>query len=283
MKVLLLGSTGFIGSAIFAELMLREIPFETITRQEWDLNDLNQDPPLYSDITHIVNAAGCTNFALVDQNWSSNFYSPIKLFDLYQDIPILHFGTSWVNYTDKFQTPYLKAKQALEAFVEARFHNVTILRPSIVTGHTWYEYLPRDKFFGFGIHCAKSGCYKDIEDKKWDLIPVDWIASTCVDMLQRPKLKYRKYNFSQGPTSQTLKDLFDCYKDVELVGELDRAYKLKVNKAVKVYRPYLEQEAIFDNNNLWFDNFDLPPSVIDINQAFVDKLNPKTILLKGEL
>lgn len=294
MKVLVFGSTGFLGNAVCSELLDKNIPYVAHVRSghgnvragdtlSWDImtpfDSQTSLVPYFDDITHIVNCAGETSFFKKNTNYQLNSKFPMLLAETYTDIPILNVGTAWTNlYPNQINNEYLKCKNVSEDYLLEWCDNVVMIRPSIITSHDELGYIATDQFFGIGQYLAYSGAFKEMENLQWDLVSVDWCARVIVDMLQRPMLKYRQYNFSAGKEfSPTLKALFDCYKDVQFVGSFNEREQRKINMAVEMYRPFIELEATFDNTRLSEEQFELPTSVVANNKMYVDRLDPKTI------
>lgn len=294
MKVLVIGSRGFLGRAVCDVLLEKDINFIAHQRPYagdtnakigntvfWDMMtpfSQNEIIPHYKDVTHVINCAGETSFSKKEQNGKLNAQRPIEIATVYGDVPVYNVGTAWTNcYPNLVQNEYLKCKAYSEDYLIDWCENVTMIKPSIITSHDNFGYIPTDQFFGLIQYMAYKDAYLSMQNKQVDVVSVDWCARSIVELMLKPHLKYKQYNLSAWHDSPTLDELFSCYNEVTWLGGPSEKEERKVTRAIEMYRPFVELEAIFDNSNLMEEGIEPPTSVWANNKRYVSNLQPKTI------
>ncbi|WP_245259297.1 SDR family oxidoreductase [Methylobacterium sp. 77] len=183
---------------------------------------------------------------------------------------------------------YSASKAAAETSLAARFADlpVVVARPSIVLGHSTLGARPGSSILWVIRACDRLRLVAGDRDGTVDIVPIDWVANTLVEMLERPDLAHRIYHLSAGLKSRTrwsdlgrtldLVDPADSPRHYDefaasdratlqarfaAVFGMDEAIKIAMFRALQAYYRFCELNVTFDNTRLLSEGFAAPPSL----------------------
>lgn len=184
--------------------------------------------------------------------------------------------------------PYSASKAAAETSLAARFADLPLVvaRPSIVLGHSTLGARPGSSILWVIRACDRLRLVAGDRDGTVDIVPIDWVADTLVEMLARSDLAHRTYHLSAGTGSRTrwsdlgrtldrvdpadgprhydefsARDRATLHRRFTEVFGMDEAIKVAMFRALQAYYRFCELDVTFDNARLLAEGFPPPPAL----------------------
>ncbi len=166
-------------------------------------------------VTHVLHAAAHTSFRSVRTARETNVAGTGELARVFAGAPalerFLYVGTAYrlgvaeVRHVEEDMpsstehlVEYTRSKAEAEAVLEGMGLPLVIARPSIVVGHTRLGVTPSASLFWYYPALAVAGVSPFSEDRKRDIVPVDWAAAALVHLLLSHTLRFDRYHVSAG-------------------------------------------------------------------------------------
>lgn len=165
--------------------------------------------------------------------------------------------------------PYARTKKLCEHMIRELLPDVpqTIFRPSIVLGDSRRAETTQFDMVRAFAFLASLPVLPLRPDDRIDIVPVDYVAESIVDLHSRERTRYDTYHLSSGGASQTYGELTRHLSKVQgtsrplFVPLLERPFIAAVTAAshlghtplgyagtlMKVFMPYLVWNTVFDN------------------------------------
>lgn len=183
---------------------------------------------------------------------------------------------------------YSASKAAAEMSLADRFPDLPLVvaRPSIVLGHSTLGARPGSSILWVIRACDRLRLVAGDRHGTVDIVPIDWVADTLVEMLARPDLAHRTYHLSAGMVSRTrwselgrtldlvdpgdgprhydefsARDRATLHARFTEVFGMDEAIKVAMFRALQAYYRFCELNVTFDNTRLLAEGFAPPPSL----------------------
>jgi nucleoside-diphosphate-sugar epimerase len=248
--------------------------------------------PRVAKITEVINSGAIATFGASNDIWPVNVDGPMALARAVKDnvgfrrfvqvgtamcCGMLSNQTIHENYRApddaEHAVPYTKSKIAIEEQLMKELPQLplVIARPSIVMGHTTLGCTPNPSLFWiFRIARALRTFTANLTDVL-DVVPVDFVASSLLLLLEKPHLHEQRYHLSAGPK------FIDQFHEIEAAvsrglnrSSVSDEYQKKTIAEIKLLAPQfpkllgpcvdfvvmraIEQYGQFAAMNLTFDN-----------------------------
>jgi dTDP-4-dehydrorhamnose reductase len=202
MRLILLGSSGYIGSALLKEIDARSIPCGALHRQQIDYTDEKEfrkyiaaaDKP-----THVINAAcfiptngrvdDCRNFPR--ETWESNVHFPAMLARVCNDLGIMlcHIGTGCLYDEDHYYTedelPTRWKHDYAGLYVNTKWYGEVLVQKLCPNSFVWRIRLPFDEFDHPRNFLTKIQQHAQIWDHSNNLTHRGDFARAAIDMIEK--------------------------------------------------------------------------------------------------
>jgi len=274
-----------------------------------------EDPRLAS-IKRVVNCAALTSFGANARAFATNVDGTLRFVHHIRQVArierFLHVSTAMIcgdrpasfvreddypRQTATHLVNYTESKAEAERLLRLTLPGfpLTIVRPSIIAGHTTLGTAPSSSIFWAFRMSDALGMITGQEDGKIDVIPVDYAAQALRFLLLKPVLKYSSYHISAGPESAVtwneISEAFDQsaswtrpsvgYRASTVTGyrtatieeievrkpEFDtlfgRCNKGFMMKAIKLYGAFAGLDTVFDTSRLREEGFGASPKFSD--------------------
>jgi nucleoside-diphosphate-sugar epimerase len=180
------------------------------------------DDPRLARITHVLHAAASTSFRSVRGVRHTNILGTLGLVHHLRRVArlerFLYVSTAYLcgagapalvreddspRLDARHLVEYTASKAETELLLAATAPElpVVVVRPSAVVGHTRLGCGPSASLFWYYRCLALLGRTPFPPDARRDIVPVDYVAATLVDLLFRTKLRHRCYHVSAGDVS----------------------------------------------------------------------------------
>ena len=267
-----------------------------------------EDPRLTS-ITRVVNCAALTSFGANARAFATNVDGTLRFVHHIRQVSkierFLHVSTAMIcgdrpasfvreddypRQTTNHLVNYTQSKAEAERLLRLTLPGfpLTIVRPSIIAGHTELGTAPSSSIFWAFRMSDQLGMITGQQDGKIDVIPVDYASRALRFLLLKPTLKYQSYHISAGPESAcTWDDIAEAFdrstswtrptvglrsiatttgyrtstiEEIELrKPEFDtlfgRCSKAFMMKAIKLYGAFAGLNTVFDTSRLREEGF----------------------------
>lgn len=256
------------------------------------------------EVTHVIHSAAVTSFAndprikAVNVDASLDFVSVLR--DCANVKRFINVGTAWCVGMDvekiviedgeqgssEHVVPYTESKLEFERAVRLKYPDFPLIsaRPSIVVGHTKLGTRPSGSIYWVFRSVQILGQFTPAFDGRMDVVPVDWVAQSLLQLTQKPDLWFDTYHLSAGTTSYSTVGQLDTaiaagrmvephgragYKRVntrELAkavydrrSDLGGAHPLILARALSIYAKFAESGVVFDNARTLAEGVAPPP------------------------
>lgn len=168
--------------------------------------------------------------------------------------------------------PYARTKKFCEHMIRELLPDVprTIFRPSIILGDSRHPKTTQFDMVRAFVFLAGLPVLPFRPDDKVDIVPVDFVASSIVELHQKDKPGHEIYHLSSGTASQTFRELTKSLAEAQgkrsptFTPVLERPFTSIVNflserrgtavgygaSLLKVFIPYLVWNTVFDNTRV---------------------------------
>jgi nucleoside-diphosphate-sugar epimerase len=171
-------------------------------------------------ITEVINSGAIATFGASNDIWPVNVNGPMALAKAVVNNPGFHrfvqVGTAMCcgmlsnqtvheNYRApedaEHAVPYTKSKIAIEERLRNELPQLplVIARPSIVMGHSTMGCTPNPSLFWIFRIARALRTFTANPTDVLDVIPVDFVASSLLLLLEKPQLHEQRYHISSGP------------------------------------------------------------------------------------
>ena len=262
------------------------------------------DEPRMRNVSHVIHAAAVTAFSNHPRIRAINVDACLQFVEVLKKSSnvqrFVNVGTAWCvgmdvdklvcedseQSSDSHIVPYTQSKLEFETSVR-RLHPefpFVSARPSIVVGHTRYGTAPSGSIYWVFRSVQVLGQFTCEYDQRIDVVPVDWVAQTLINLAIKPELSFDTYHLSAGQDSySTISQLDTAMADGRNIqphgragykhvggGELTKAvYESRkmlgdanpwlLSKALALYAKFAQSGVLFDNQRTLFEGIEPPP------------------------
>jgi nucleoside-diphosphate-sugar epimerase len=200
-----------------------EFPSDELLDTQIILGDLHGLAEVATDarlekVAYVIHSAAVTSFSSAERIANTNVDASLAFVSmLVERSPLKRFvnvGTAWsVGFvsdavvlegegarSDVHFVPYTKSKADFErlarhTFAKAPFVSV---RPSIVVGHTRFGTEPSGSIYWVFRAAAILGAFTCRLEDRIDVVPVDWVARSLIQIATAEQLNFDSYHLSSG-------------------------------------------------------------------------------------
>lgn len=176
--------------------------------------------PALADITHVINSAALATFSTNPKLWPINvdgtFAFVKRLTEIAHIERFVHVGTAMCVGPDaqppvaedycppepiRHLVPYTETKIEIENRLRRLLPQLPLIqaRPTIIVGHARLGTRPSGSIFWVFRTAMLLERWTVAPDGRIDVVPVDWVAQSLIELALKPRLKHRLYHLSAGP------------------------------------------------------------------------------------
>jgi nucleoside-diphosphate-sugar epimerase len=209
-----------IGKFLSDQALLESITETNILLGDFAEADVFLRDPRVKNITEVINSGAIATFGASNDIWPVNVNGPMALARAVVGNPgfrrFVQVGTAMCcgmlsnqtiheNYRApndaEHAVPYTKSKIAIEEQLMTELPQLplVIARPSIVMGHSTMGCTPNPSLFWIFRIARALRTFTANPTDVLDVIPVDFVASSLLLLLEKPQLHEQRYHISAGP------------------------------------------------------------------------------------
>jgi nucleoside-diphosphate-sugar epimerase len=257
-----------------------------------------------ADVTHVIHSAAVTSFSAHPKIRAINVDASlefVRLLTRHADLKrFLNVGTAWCvgmrgaglvaeeanPLMGEHAVPYTESKIEFERAVRQEFPELAFVsaRPSIVVGHTKLGTTPSGSIYWVFRSGQLMGRFTANYDDRVDVVPVDWVARSLLQLIVKPRLAHDTYHLSAGSLGSSDIGQIDVsiargrrlppngaagYRRVDNPGLSAAVYAMRerfsdvkpklLAKALCLYGEFARSGTMFDNQRTLAEGIDAPP------------------------
>lgn len=184
-----------------------------------DITSLVLERALVDSVSHVIHAAACTSLRSIKQVRHTNVIGTAAIVDQFHGAAqlrrFLFVSTAYrcgaVNArivgeddpaASEHVAEYSRSKsEAEESLLTRDGLPSLVVRPSIVVGHSRLGVQPSASMFWYYRALAEAGVSPFADEKRRDIVSVDYVAEALVFLAFSPSLRHRCYHVSAGECS----------------------------------------------------------------------------------
>lgn len=270
---LLVGATGFLGGAIAVLLdpkktlylvraenktkalsrichnlakfeVWKNIPSEHIL--PYSLETIKKHKDL-KNVVSVINVSGNTSFSDNLDIWTTNVTDTIIFAKfIKENCPNLkefvQIGTAY-DYSDA--TLYTQSKREQLRQLKELDLPLTILKPTIIIGHTKLGCKPSSSIFWILEAALGTNAFESLKGKHCDVIAVDEVADIIVSERYN---KFEEGYISAGNNTTTIDKILEVYAKHKEVKEFDLETKKILEKGINLYGYFINEDKYFSHD-----------------------------------